>query len=43
MGIRGLNGTFEQDTDCHFCDRLRTGLLVSLDFVDTDIVLAITG
>ena len=41
--VRCLDSTFEEYADCHLCDGLNTGPLVTLDFVDADIVLAIAG
>ena len=42
-GLRGLNVTFEQHADGHFNDGLGAGFLVTVDLVETDVVLAIAG
>lgn len=39
---RGLDSSFEEDADGHFCDGLGSRCFISLDLVDSDIVLAIS-
>lgn len=40
--VRGINGTFEEDADCHFRDSLHACGRILLNFVDSDIVLAVS-
>jgi hypothetical protein len=41
--IRGFNLPFQQDTDYHLDHVLNTGFLILVDFVDSDVVFAITA
>jgi hypothetical protein len=41
--IRSLDSTLQQHADGHLCDGLHSSLLVSLDFIDADIVLTVAG
>lgn len=41
--LRGLDITFQQDADGHLNDSLDTGLLITVNLVNADIVLAVAG
>ena len=41
--VRCVDSTFQEYADCHLSDGLNSSLLITVDFVDADIVLAITG
>lgn len=42
-GLRGLDITLQQDADGHLDDSLDTGLLITVNLVNADIVLAVAG
>ena len=41
--IRCFDGTFQEHANCHLSDGLNSSLLITLDLVDADIVLAIAS
>jgi hypothetical protein len=43
VSLRDVDFSLEEHADCHLGHGLGAGLLVALDFVDADVVLAILG